>query len=147
VNHDGITVVAMLLLAAFAVDRLASATTFLVFRPTGEEETPTKKDRREWNCKVVYFGVASVMALVILIASDKIRLLEAMGMLKEQVAGSDQWVDRGLTFLVLVGGAERISNLLGSRISSSSGEEQPPLKIEGTVLVDPTSTKTKVANV
>lgn len=146
-SHDGITVVAMLLLAAFAVDRLASATTFLAFRPAEKEETPAQKERREWNRKIVYFGVASVIAFVIMIASDKIRLLEAMGMLKEQVTGLDQWVDRALTFLVLVGGAERISNLLGSPISASSREEQAPLQLEGTLVVDPTSAKTKVANV
>jgi hypothetical protein len=142
-NHDGISVTAMLLLAAFAVDRLASAATFLLFRPTGEEENAKQREKRDWNCKVLYFAVASVIALVIMIASDKIRLLEAMGMLKDQVTGWDQWVDRGLTFLVLVGGAEKISNLLGSPIAPAREE---PAQLEGTVIMDSGAAKAKVAN-
>ncbi|MGZ4787759.1 MAG: hypothetical protein ACXVZX_04515 [Terriglobales bacterium] len=134
-NHDGITVTAMLLLAAFAVDRLSSGITFLAFRPKARPAKPDDQDRRAWNQKLIYFAVVSVIAIAILIATDKIRLLEAMGMLQDRMTPKDRLIDVGLTFLVLVGGAERISALLGSSAPPVEDTTQAPVKLEGTLSV------------
>ena len=134
-NHDGITVTAMLLVAAFAVDRLSSVVTFLAFRPRTGAPKAGDQDRRAWNQKLVYCAVASVVAVGILVATDKIRLLEAMGMLQDRMTPGDRLIDVGLTFLVLVGGAERISSLLGSTAPAAEDVTQPPVKLEGTLSV------------
>jgi hypothetical protein len=146
-NHDGITVTAMLLLGAFAVDRVASAVTFLAFRPGTDADEIKNTERKSWNRKVIYFVVASVIAVVILIATEKVRLLAAMGMLRDSEKGFDVLVDWVLTFLVLVGGAEKISNLLGSPSAGGSEEKQEPVQLEGVVRVEPTTDSSKAKGI
>lgn len=133
-NHDGVTAATMLLLAAFAVDRVSCAVTFLISRP---RKAPVKPDleRAAWGKKFWYFAVASILTIVILVATNKVRLLQAMGVVYDGNSSLDWLVDLALTFIVLVGGAERISALLQSSAPASKPE---PLEVRGTItLGDP----------
>jgi hypothetical protein len=128
-NHDGVTTATMLLLAAFAVDRIVSAVIFIVFRPRRSRETQDI-ERAAWSQKLWYFIVASILAAAILAATSKVRLLQAMGMVYDTSEALDKFVDLVLTFMVLVGGAERISALLQSSAPASTPE---PLEVQGTI--------------
>lgn len=129
-NHDGVTTATMLLLAAFAVDRVASAVTFVVFRP--KKAKPSQDaEATAWSQKLWYFVVAAILAVAILAATSKVRLLEAMGMVYDTSPALDKFVDVVLTFMVLVGGAERISVLLKAPATASVPAE--PLEVRGTI--------------
>lgn len=129
-NHDGLTTATMLLLAAFAVDRVTSAVIFLFFPPKPSQEAQAAA-KREWSKKLCYVMVAALLAVIILIASTKVRLLEAMGMLPG--SAQEKLVDLALTFLVLVGGAERISSFLKSPTPAISAPAPEPLEVTGTI--------------
>lgn len=133
---NGLTAATMLLLAAFAVDRLSSAVTFVLFRPKINLPNPPQSERREWRRKLCYVLIAGAIAILILAATDKVRLLGAIATASDQgLQGWDSRVDWLLTFVVLVGGAERISSLLGGSHAASQPSE--PLKIQGSItLVD-----------
>jgi hypothetical protein len=129
-NHDGVTTATMLLLAAFAVDRVASAVTFVVFRP--KKARPSQDaEATAWSQKLWYFVVAAILAVAILAATSKVRLLGAMGIVYDTSPALDKFVDVMLTFMVLVGGAERISALLKAPAPASAPAE--PLEVRGTI--------------
>jgi hypothetical protein len=122
--HGGLSVVAMLLLAAFAVDRLATAITFVMSRPAEQKE----QDRNEWNRKLAYALIASAIAIPLIVYMKELRLLTAMGMVKE-ASGWKDVVDGAITLLVLVGGGERISSFLGA----GGGKSEAPQPVHLTV--------------
>jgi len=136
-THEGLTVAAMLALAAFAIDRLASGFTFLAFRPSEEQQSDEEKERREWRRRLWYFVILSAVALPLVYFMTEMRLLAAMGMVTEK---TDQWkkfVDAAMTFLVLVGGADRISAFVGMGGGGGEADEEQPVKLSGTVRVIP----------
>ena len=139
-NHDAVTTVTLLLLAAFAVDRAASAVTFLFSRPKLEPISEQEAARQAWNHKILYFVVASVIAIVILAVTNKIRLFAALGLVEEQIQPADPrqfwdlWLDRCVTFIILVGGADRISGIVKIPGGGTGKEErQEPLEVRGTL--------------
>lgn len=139
-KHDPVTAVTLLLLAAFAIDRTASAITFLFSRPTGEKVTDGEAARKAWNAKVFYFAVASFLAITILAVTDKIRLLASLGLLEgppqpgDPTQLMDLWIDRCVTFIILVGGADRISSIVRVPAGDSGKKERPePLVVQGTL--------------
>ncbi len=133
-NHDAVTVGTLLLLAAFAIDRTASGITFLFWRP--KSATGELNAAAAWNQKIFYFVVASILAILILAMTTKVRILAGLGILPEQgqSAGIDAWVDRLITFVVLVGGADRLSSILSKdRGSTPKVEPDPPIEVRGTL--------------
>jgi hypothetical protein len=132
-SHDAVTAGTLLLLAAFAIDRTASGITFLFWRPRGP--AADLNAAAAWNQKIFYFAVASILAILVLAMTTKVRVLAGLGLLPEQAQpGIDAWVDRCITFVVLVGGADRLSGLL----SSSGGHDapaapDPPIEVRGTL--------------
>ena len=129
-NQDGVTTATMLLLAAFAVDRVAAAVTFVICRPRRKGDAQDA-ERADWSKKLCYFTVAAVLAGAILAATTKIRLLQAMGMVTDTTGAVDKLIDLALTFMILVGGAERISAFLQSPAEPEKPAE--PLQVSGTI--------------
>ena len=132
---SGTTVVAMVLIGAFAIDRIVTILLFLLELSPGWRRRhpdprmlaePQRSDA-ERSQKVRYFALAIPIGLIA-VQWFKPRLLEAIG-----ITASDL-LNRLFSLLVLVGGADRITELLGSSAKDRARDSaDSPIKIEGTL--------------
>lgn len=136
-NHDGVATATALLLAAFAVERVASAVTFVLSRPKGENATQAQLDT--WNHKLQYFIVAGIVAIFILALAKNVRVMTMLGLIDDKPDFFDNALDAALTFMVLVGGAERLSSLFKvpepEVLPQKDGEVMLQGKVQGDVAV------------
>jgi hypothetical protein len=110
--------VAVVLLASFAIERVAATVDFFMSR--GALAAPEKKR------KLVLVGVAAIIALGV-VELTGIRILQAM-----KFSTPNDWIDFFLTWLVLVGGADKLGQLFGDRAggaASARNEEIRPIQI------------------
>ena len=109
--------VAVVLLASFAIERVVAVVDFFMSRIDPEE-------RRR---KFVLVGTAGLIALAVVQLSG-IRILAAM-----KFTAPYPWLDYLLTWLILVGGADKLGQLLGggggSPTLSTADKEVPPIQI------------------
>lgn len=121
----GSTAVAFILLSAFAIGRVTTAALFLFqFVKPPAPDAPVDEDKE----KLVYYGVASVLALLVLLNVN----LRVLATLKIPVA---PLADHLFTFIVLVGGAGTIADLL--KVPAGPAKEKPqPIEITGTLVLD-----------
>jgi len=124
---DKSVVVVAVLLAAFIIDRLIAALMFIgtyVTLPKG----PSDK-RSEYNRKAVYFVLSAVLSALALkyIPYRNVDLIGLVSPYKDAV----MW-------LILVGGADRISALIGSDSGASAPAPKPKgeFHVAGTLKVD-----------
>lgn len=97
--QDTAQLVAILLLASFALERINAAATFAL----GEEPAEARKQRRR---KVLLFALGGAVALAI-VDWGSLRIIARLQ------PGHAPWpVDYWLTWLVLVAGTDRIKDLL-----------------------------------
>jgi len=143
---DGVSVVAQVVVASFVIDRVVSGVLFLgliAHIVPDPESTDDAKQRisADRGYKLVYFILAAVLVVVVLISFPEIQVLKAMGM-----TGMTEALDRFVTGLLLIGGAERLSQFLqpagGGKKSEMAPEQAPPppLKVEGTLFLVPEET-------
>jgi len=103
------------LLAAFVIERLVAGVAFFGETPKGPER----------NRKIYLFLIAAVLGAIAVWLAD-IRLLAR---LNNKVS---PWIDYPLSWLVLVAGADRIRDFLGSGgggAEASAKPELPPIQI------------------
>jgi len=135
---DGVSAIALILLASFAIDRVVTATLFLASY-FGILPNPAlagggrQQVSAENNYKLAYFIMAGLLAIVAALVGN-IRILNAMG-----VPQANDVIDILLTGIVLVGGADRIASVL--KETGVPGSEQPqskPIEITGNItVIDP----------
>ena len=99
--------VAVMLLASFAIERVAATVDFCL----GYQSEKTRK--------LVRIGVSGLIALGV-VALTGIRILGAM-----KFASPGPWLDFLLTWLILVGGADKLSQFIGA---GSIGASAPAKK-------------------
>src|SRR5579859_2025861 len=128
-NHDGISVTAMIVLASFAIERLKAGVLFLVSGPESWQkifpdpallQNGRERSRAQRKVKVLEFVVAGILAMAALGLLPGVRILEALG-----VQGSGDLLDFALTWLVLTAGADQLGDLLKSRSDSADSIPQP----------------------
>lgn len=138
VTLGGLSAIAVLLIAAFAIDRLVNATLFLLsfWPPWDDRFNPLKhgegveRDKVERTRKLLYFSMAGACSVVVIVALGSKGILYHIGF-------ADHWLDWFLTALILMGGAERLGELLKVPGAPAGGSEAP-VKIEGTLqLIEP----------
>lgn len=138
---DGVTAVALVLLASFAIDRIVTAILFLASFARGGSDPAQhgpgpQSARAERLHKLAYFVLAGMLSVVVL-AFGNIRILRVMG-----VTDANPWLDAFLTGLLLIGGAERLSGFLHpAGESSTESSEQKPIQVTGTLTIEDASGK------
>jgi hypothetical protein len=122
-------VLTLLLLVAFVMDRFASAFVFLLSRPGLEAASAESAARRRWNLSLFYFAIVAGLAALVLYRT---RLVPPLGL--ESVPAE---LDLIVRFIALVGGAERISSLLGKGAGDAAAKAPAgePVEVRGTLTV------------
>jgi hypothetical protein len=120
--------IAALLLAAFAIDRIVAAIFFAgaYFKAA---------DRRESNRKIVYFIFSGMLAAIAVVTFDLLRIL---GTFWPPTGRPDARLDAVVTWLVLVAGADRLSSFIGEGAGKAAAPaaKAQELRLAGTLAVD-----------
>lgn len=135
-RHDGVSVTAMMALAAFGVERVTTGILFLLsfwrpwqaaFPDPQDFGDPKQSARAKRKNKLAYFILAGVLVLLVVGLSPQLRILTALDM---QAPGV---LDIGLTCLVLVAGSDRIGDLVKGDGGASAEKSSKPVEIIGRV--------------
>jgi hypothetical protein len=123
---DGVSVIAMVLIASFAIDRIVAAFLFpFAFLPSFPQET-------EKRYKLLYFLVAAMLAVIVLAWVGNMRVLDALGLQPNPT------LDFLVTGIVLIGGADKIAGALKPPgAPSSQPERKQQVEVSGTVHLAP----------
>ena len=106
---DPASLLALVLLASFAIDRIGQAFVFLLSRFKVPEPVS----------KLVYFGIASPMAVLFIRLWKPLPLFSALMPKPAQTLAES--LNDIFTFIILVGGADGISSLLETRLKGPTG--------------------------
>ena len=150
---DGVTAIAMILIASFAIDRIVVGLLFLFsFLPSWQrvfpEPTlladPGARARAERKRKLIYFVFVGVLAGLFLVGYGQDRILKAAGFSINPI------LDTILTGLILMGGADRMTELLKMiGVQTAEKPEAParPIEITGRVTLEEPADKVEVPKV
>jgi len=141
-RHDGVSVTAMMALAAFAVERVTTGILFLLSfwglwraeYPDPDTLTdPEKIARAKRKNKLAYFVLAGALVFVVVKWSPEIRMLHALDLTAPTP------LDIALTCLVLVAGSDRIGDFLkGAGGGGEVEKASKPVEIVGRLqLIEP----------
>lgn len=135
-RHDGVSVTAMMALAAFAVERVTTGILFLLsFWTRWQAEFPDpntladegKSLQAKRKNKLAYFILAGALVFLVVFWSPEIRILNALSLEAPQV------LDIALTCLVLVAGSDRIGDFLKGGGGVGAETSSKPIEIAGRV--------------
>ncbi len=135
-KHDALSVTAMLVLAAFVVERVTAGVLFLFsFSATWKQHFPNPAaiadERQSFDAtrknKLAYFVLAGSLVLLVVVLGPEIRVLHALDMTAPPI------LDAVLTWLLLVAGSDRIAELVPARGAESFEKKTKPIRIEGEV--------------
>jgi hypothetical protein len=128
---DGVTAVALVLIASFAIDRIVSAVLFLAAFTRILTEPIPGDVRAQQIHKLFYFVLAGILGVVVLAFFGNVRILHAMGL-----QNVNPVVDAFVTGLLLMGGAERLSGLVQSGATEKPDPAPVPIVITGTLKIE-----------
>jgi hypothetical protein len=129
-QHDGITATALMVLAAFAVERITTGILFILslFRKWSvflSGPTPAVAEKRQ---KLAYFVLAGTLVLIVVCLRSELRVLTVLN-----IDSPDPYLDIALTWLVMVAGSDRIGTLVKGAPASAPEKVSKPVEIKGTV--------------
>jgi hypothetical protein len=121
---DGLNVIAMVLIASFAIDRIVAAILFpFSFLPSFPQES-------EKRYKLLYFFVATILAVIVLRWFDSLRVLNTLGL------EAHPRLDFLVTGIILIGGADKIAGALKPS-GAGQPEHKQQVEVSGTVYLAP----------
>jgi hypothetical protein len=145
---DGVSALALVLVASFAIDRLVSGILFLttwsgILTDPEQIAEGEEKYKAKRKYKVIYYLLAGVLGIVVMASLGGIMLLAALLPADSSVTGTStfRFLDIVVTGLALMGGAEKLSELLkigketGGVFASSSADESH-VKVEGKLFLE-----------
>ena len=139
-QHEAINVVAIIVIASFAIERVTSGLLFLLsfFKPwqrfvpdpfPSDALESAKYQKRE---KVAYYGIAGTIVLVLVLSVRDLSVLSALSI------NAPRLLDLAVSWLVLVAGSDRIFELVArNQGMTSSGKETRPLMVSGKLTIEP----------
>jgi hypothetical protein len=140
---DGVTALAAILIASFAIERIASGILFLLRLipalnrfspdPAAEAEGPDRlrADRRH---KLLYYSIAGLLGLIVVAWYGNVQILKAIGFTEVPPT-----LDLIFTGLLLTAGSDRVAALikmpeaLGAK---KQAEQQQPVQISGKLVLE-----------
>ena len=149
---DGVTVIAMILIASFAIERIVTTLFFLLSfskswrrrLPDPESVTDIQSRAAATRKRRLAYGLASaVIVILVLVAIENLRVLTSLGLApiepqpkpEQNPISRFEILDAFLTGLILMGGADQLARTL-----SSSAERGPQasqdLKVTGRLTLD-----------
>lgn len=133
---DPTNMLALILIASFAIDRIATGLMFL-FSFTKVVADPGSSPEAKRRYQLLYYAIAGVFSILFILNWGQLQILSSLG-LRGHLAGSGlSLLDMLLTLIVLVGGADRISALLETNLGSvKQSATTPPLVISGTIKLE-----------
>jgi hypothetical protein len=147
---DGINLLTILLIAAFAVERVSAGILFLLqlFRLIGDPdlvEDTTQRAHAKRRYTLYHFIVSGILVVFVLLYMGDFRFLDALGLgNRADLSRVPLLVDRLLLAVVLVGGAEQMSAFLKMVGAPSGGMREPgaqPVEVSGKLIVEEPSAK------
>ena len=142
-NMNGLTAVTMILILSFAIDRLVTASLFLLsFNKTWTRRFPDPallddaalRARAEKRRKLIYFSFAGCLGILVLAYFGNVRLLQTSGF-KE----ANPFIDIVVTGLILMAGADRIAQIQPKMSGAAPVAEKPaqrPIEITGKLTIE-----------
>lgn len=143
---DGISVIAVILIISFGVDRIVTGFFFLMsfFKPWSRYfpdpemiEDRNKRVRMEKRYKLAYFTLAAILSGLVIAYLGNVRILASLGY------NTNIILDSVLTGLILIAGADRVADFLKSMPGISAagtkpGEQAPaqPIKVSGKLIIE-----------
>jgi hypothetical protein len=133
---DGVNVIAALIIAAFAIDRIVAGLLFLIGfcgkRAQAVSDPGFGSDPQSARLRqLVYFLVAAALCAAVLIELPGFRVLSGLGY------PANSTLDTLVTALIMLGGADRMSDLVGKLPEAAQALPAPkPLEVTGTVVLE-----------
>ena len=137
---DGVTVIAILLVASFAIDRIVTGVLFLLsfsnrwsrrFPNPDLITDPAARLKAQNTQKLLYFCLAGALAIPLLAGYGKVRILATLGF------PTNPLLDTILTGLILMGGSDRIAELLKMPGAPGAQRSEPKaITIQGSLTLD-----------
>ena len=125
-QFDGVSAIALILIASFAIDRVVTAVLFLLAW-AGWAPDPVADERKY---KLIYYLLGGALGIFVLAHFGQVRVLTALGI------KIDQYLDTTLTGIVLVGGADRIAGLLKAPSGAPQNAAPQPMVITGKLVLE-----------
>ena len=137
VRIDGVSAIAAILIASFAIDRVTTGTLALVSwlrrRRRRALDVPSAT-AADGNQRAAYFFIAGVLGAVVLGGFGDVRVLAALGFVSV-----NPYLDALITGLVLMVGADRASDLLQRfDVPGAGGSKKPaaPIEVTGKLVLE-----------
>ena len=137
---DGVTLVSVIVIASFGIERIVKGLLFVLsfikpwarrFPDPALVEGSIEQAKARKKEKLAYFTLAGILGIVVMAYVGNIRLLYAVGIETKPA------FDVILTGLILVGGSDRIGELLKMSGAPGVGKAEPaPLEIRGTLTLE-----------
>ena len=135
-SADGVTAIAMIVIVSFAIDRIVTATLFVLslVAPSFDPDTvdgPARRKHAERIQRLLYVVLAGLLGIFVVARYGNVRILSALGI------ETDPLLDIILTGIILVGGSDRIAAVL--KAPGAPGVEKPspqPIQITGTLTLE-----------
>lgn len=139
---DGVTVLAVILIASFAIDRIVTGTLIVLsfipiwnrwFPDPSQSEDAAGRSKADKKQKLVYFVLAAILGIGVLAWSGNIRLFTALKFAINPI------MDTVVTGLILVAGADRIAGalkMMGAGGPDAAAAQQPPIEITGKLVLE-----------
>lgn len=131
--------ITVLVVAAFAIDRLVAGLFFLLsfspdLRPlVSADVSGSGHDRTR---RLLYAIVAGYLGVVVVAGILKVRVFEVLTATGTGGARPNAFLDTVVTGMVLAAGADRLSELVKSFSGEKKGHEDKPIQITGTLTLE-----------
>jgi hypothetical protein len=138
---DGVSVIAIIVIASFAIDRIVTGLLFLLslnkrwsqrYPDPALTADPALRATQQNRLKVWYFTFAAILAIPVWAGIGQVRLLESLGF------PTNRLFDVIVTGLILVGGSDRVAEVLKPAGARGAGAkaEPAPITIQGSLVIE-----------
>jgi hypothetical protein len=147
---DGINLLTILLIAAFAIERVSAGILFLLqlFHLIGDPnsvEDAAQREHAKRKYTLYHFAVSGILVIFVLLYVGDFRFLDALGLgNRADLSRVPIFVDHLLLAVVLVGGAEQMSaflKMVGAPSGSPRETGAQPVEVSGKLIIEEFSAK------